>query len=207
MSGDQNAVPLGCLKLRSHLSNANCGSSRHIRMGRGGRQLGPGSLRPPWRVCRRRQEDSRGTRPSIWSSRPPAGGGLDDEDCDDEDSIHSHTSEEREGGAGGRGGGDLPSGRRTATTARLQSSIYLSLWSKTPLSQPDSDRAVTVRAHLTDLSISKQVELHTHAHSSINPLPPPSSPSSPSSPAPPAPSRCRPARGPERRPRAPAWCP
>ena len=64
-----------------------------------------------------------GTRTSIWSSRPSAGGGLDDEDCDDEDSIHSHTSEEREelgGESGVRGGsrpGNLPSGRITATTA------------------------------------------------------------------------------------------
>ena len=158
-------------------------------------------------------------RPSIWSSRPSAGGGLGDEDCDDEDSIHSHTPEEREGGAGGRvgGAGQVASrGLALGTEDRHDSEaakLYISLSLEQDPAQPTrlgpcrngqgpSNRSIDI-----ETSRITHARAHTRAHSSINPLPPPSSPSSPSSPAPPAPSRCRPARGPERRPRAPAWCP
>ena len=174
----------------------------------------PGSLRPPWRPWTR--TGLRGGRPSIWSSRPSAGGGLDDEDCDDEDSIHSHTSEEREGGAGGRVG----SAGRVASRKLALGTDYRDDGRGCGALSGEQDPAQPTRlgpcrngqdpsSQSIDIETSRitHTRAHTRAHSSINPLPPPSSPSSPSSPAPPAPSRCRPARGPERRPRAPAWCP
>ena len=182
----------------------------------------PGSLRPPWRPCTRTGlpgGDGEDEPPSGAHAPRPAAAWATKIATTRTASTRTRLRRGREG-LGGEAGvrgrsrpGKLPSRWITATTARLQSSPSISLSGEQDPAQParlgPCRNVQGPSSQSIDIETSRitHTRAHTRAHSSINPLPPPSSPSSPSSPAPPAPSRCRPARGPERRPRAPAWCP